>query len=156
MCCSGALMIFHSYCCVPTGTLKTKHQLMRTASCFPSVVLRSCFKVSGCCFGFPTQNHIQPVLHGLHLFFNKFPGSSPWPCRRSRWWRDIKNDTFRQMLKVWKFKFSECKWHRTLTEWLKSTVTHWPDMKQSCYELKRQTSAQMSQTCGCSQRGHGG
>lgn len=111
MCCSGALMIFHSYCCVPTGTLETKHQLMRTASCFPSVVPRSCFKVSGCCFGFATQNHIQLVLHSLHLFFNKFPGSSPWPCWWNRWWRDIKNDTFRQMLKVWKFKITEGKWH---------------------------------------------
>lgn len=45
------LMIFHSYCCISTGTERTETSANTTASCFSaSIVPRSRFLVSGCCF----------------------------------------------------------------------------------------------------------
>lgn len=45
------LMVFHSYCCIPTGTERTETSANTAASCFSaSTVLRSCFLVSGGCF----------------------------------------------------------------------------------------------------------
>ncbi len=70
------LMIFHSYCCVPTGTQKIETSantgsilFFLPPSCYDPV---SKFQVAVFDSYVATQNHIIPILLNLHLFLANF------------------------------------------------------------------------------------